>query len=237
MSFTKKIKQLLIPKKYQRKSELIFENLTTGFSRKSYSQEGEDLILHRIFERKQHGFFVDIGAHHPKRFSNTYLFYKRGWRGINIDATPGSMLPFKRIRNEDINLEIPISSVSQTLDYYMFEDHAINSFSKEMSEDRIKNSSIKFIGIKKLSTKPLSEVLDNYLPAEKEIDFFSIDVEGLDYDVLISNNWNKYKPKIIAVEIAYQTVDEILKHRVSILLGGYGYSLFAKTYNTCIFKL
>ena len=44
-----------------------------------YSQNGEDLILNRLFENKEKGFFIDVGAHHPIRFSNTYLFYKKGW--------------------------------------------------------------------------------------------------------------------------------------------------------------
>src|SRR5690242_3324544 len=69
-----------------------------GWAVKSYSQEGEDRILHSIFETVADGFYVDIGAHHPKRFSNTYLFYQRGWRGINVDAMPGSMVRFKRVR-------------------------------------------------------------------------------------------------------------------------------------------
>ena len=62
-----------------------------------FSQEGEDVILRRIFEDQKNGFYIDIGAHHPKRFSNTYYFYDRGWEGINIDATPGSMKFFKII--------------------------------------------------------------------------------------------------------------------------------------------
>jgi len=53
-----------------------------GYALKSYSQEGEDMILRRIFERQSTGFYVDVGAHHPKRFSNTYFFYKKGWSGI-----------------------------------------------------------------------------------------------------------------------------------------------------------
>ena len=56
-----------------------------------YSQNGEDLILNRFLENKEKGFFIDVGAHHPIRFSNTYFFYKKGWSGINIDAMPGSM--------------------------------------------------------------------------------------------------------------------------------------------------
>ena len=70
-----------------------------------YSQNGEDLILNRFLENKKNGFYIDIGAHHPIRFSNTYLFYKKGWRGINIDAMPGSMDLFNKIRSRDINIE------------------------------------------------------------------------------------------------------------------------------------
>jgi hypothetical protein len=58
------------------------------YSKKSYSQEGEDMILNRIFEFRNSGFYIDVGAHHPMRFSNTYFFYRKGWRGINIDAMP-----------------------------------------------------------------------------------------------------------------------------------------------------
>lgn len=79
------------------------------FFEKSYSQEGEDLILKRFFSNKEKGFYIDIGAHHPKRFSNTYLFYSKGWNGINIDAMPGSMRLFNQIRKRDLNLEVPIA--------------------------------------------------------------------------------------------------------------------------------
>ena len=68
------------------------------------------MILIRIFSNKSHGFFIDVGAHHPKRLSNTYYFYKRGWRGVNIDAMPGSMREFSKFRKRDINLEIPIGN-------------------------------------------------------------------------------------------------------------------------------
>ena len=55
-----------------------------GYAQRSYAQEGEDLLLERILGKQGKGFYVDVGAHHPVRFSNTFLFYKRGWRGINI---------------------------------------------------------------------------------------------------------------------------------------------------------
>ena len=84
------------------------------------------MILNRFFERKRNGFYVDVGAHHPKRFSNTYTFYKKGWRGVNIDAMPGSMEKFKKIRPRDINLEFAISNKNGTLVYHMFNEPALN---------------------------------------------------------------------------------------------------------------
>ena len=71
----------------------------------TFPQEGEDLILSRMFDARSKGFFVDVGAYHPFRFSNTFLFYCAGWRGINIDATPGSMIAFDKFRPGDTNIE------------------------------------------------------------------------------------------------------------------------------------
>src|SRR6185437_4393165 len=98
--------------------KLKLQKLASGFINKrqflncSFSQEGEDLVLAREFEGKTKGFFVDVGAHHPIRFSNTFKFYLQGWRGINIDAMPGSIAFHARVRLEDINLEVPISNVA-----------------------------------------------------------------------------------------------------------------------------
>src|SRR5215510_10661697 len=71
--------------------------LPVGYRRTSFSQQGEDLILARLFEGQRRGFYVDVGAHHPRRFSNTFLLYRRGWRGLNIDAAPGSMRLFRLV--------------------------------------------------------------------------------------------------------------------------------------------
>jgi len=76
----------------------------------SYSQNGEDRALWRYFEGQRDGFYVDIGAHHPFRFSNTYIFYKSGWRGINVDAMPNSMRAFRRYRKHDINIECAVGN-------------------------------------------------------------------------------------------------------------------------------
>lgn len=204
----------------------------------SYSQEGEDLILARFFEKEKNGFYVDIGAHHPQRFSNTYYFYLKGWSGINIDAMPGSMKIFDDLRPRDINLEIPISDKSEILTYYEFDEPALNSFSLPLSQERIKTSNYKIIAETQLKTQTLAEVLDKHLPPEQTIDFLSIDVEGLDYKVMISNNWDKYKPKVILVEdLELSSLKNINTSKVCLFLEQRGYILLVKTMRTLIFKL
>lgn len=206
------------------------------YSTISYSQEGEDMILARLFETKQNGgFYVDVGAHHPIRFSNTYLFYKKGWRGINIDAMPGSMKLFNKLRPRDINIEKAISDKKQVLTYYVFNEPALSGFSKELSEKRDKMSNYFILKTIEIETTTLEKVLDEYLPAGQEIDFLSIDVEGLDFEVLKSINLNKYKPKVILIEILEVSLEDIINHEITLFLKQFGYRVYAKTMNTVFF--
>ncbi|MDD3597487.1 FkbM family methyltransferase [Sulfuricurvum sp.] len=202
---------------------------------KSYSQEGEDIILHRLFNKYPTGFYIDVGAHHPIRFSNTYLFYKKGWRGINIDAMPGSMKPFNKLRPNDINIEQPVSDKKEILTYYAFNEPALNGFSKELSKQREGYEDFFITFTKEMITSTLEEILDTYLPVDQEISFLSIDVEGLDFSVLKSNDFNKYRPKVILIEILESNLSNIANNEISRYLENYSYTTFAKTINTVFF--
>ncbi len=232
------IKELVIKvlgEKYARQWYMYFKGLTNGFSTRIYSQEGEDLILKEFLSDVKKGFYVDVGAHHPIRFSNTYMFYKMGWNGINIDAMPGSMKAFDRRRPRDINLEMGVSDKKGFLTYYMFDEPALNSFSKELSEERDNNSNFKIVDKKRVKTYPLSYILNKYLPKGKVIDFMSIDVEGLDLMVLKSNDWNRYSPTFILVESIGEDIEDILKGDVYTFLKNKGYTIVGKTYRTLVF--
>ena len=223
----------ILPKQWL---EYIRIKILSSYATKSYSQEGEDMILRRIFEHKADGFYVDVGAHHPVRFSNTYLFYKQGWTGINIDAMPGAMKLFNKIRPKDINLEQAISEKEKTLTYYQFNDPALNGFDVELSENRDSEPNGYNIQFKtQLKTKSLEIILDDYLPINKIIDFMSIDVEGLDYEVLRSLNLIKYKPRVLLLEILY-TSDNNNKNEIVSYLEQNGYIYFAKALNTTFFR-
>jgi FkbM family methyltransferase len=194
------------------------------------------MVLNRIFENKKAGFYVDVGAHHPMRFSNTYFFYRRGWRGINIDAMPGSMGVFNEDRPSDINLEIPVSDKDEVLTYYIFNEPALNGFSKELSDSRNGLRQYKIIDTKELRTRTLASILDEFMPVGQKIDFLSIDVEGLDFQVLNSNNWEKYKPEVVLVEVLGSTLGQIMDSEAVAYMQKNGYIVFAKTFNTVFFK-
>ncbi len=204
----------------------------------SYAQEGEDLVLRRYLGNKDKGFFVDIGAHHPVRFSNTYLFYKKGWRGINIDAMPQSMKPFMLERPEDINLEVPVSDKEEEIDFYIFNEPALNTFSSEQAEIKAAMKDFKLIEKRKLKTRTLASILNEHVKPGTQIDFMSVDVEGFDHRVLSSNDWNKFRPTMIIVEDLLRDLDKIYKEsEIHKLLTGKGYKLTAKTYNSVFYKL
>lgn len=238
----KKLKKLLLkitPKKilnlYQ-EPILNQSRVLDNFSTLSYSQEGEDLILQRIFEGQKTGFYVDVGAHHPKRFSNTYFFYKIGWKGINLDATPGSMTEFQKIRSRDINLEKAISDKNELLKYYIFNEPALNTFSYEEAKKKDGLRDFKIIKELEIQTSQLSEVLNKYLRPTQSIDFLNIDVEGYDYKVLKSLDFSIYKPSVILIESLNSNIAKIEDDEIYQFLKLNSYFLVAKTFNTLIFK-
>jgi FkbM family methyltransferase len=203
----------------------------------SWSQEGEDQILRRIFEGKSQGFYIDVGAHHPRRFSNTYLFYRQGWNGLNIDAMPGSMKSFHKDRPRDINLEFGIGLNESQLDYYIFNEPALNGFSKDLSNERNEaKSNYQIEKIIKVKVFPLSVVLDRNLPVGQDIDFISVDAEGLDFEVLKSNDWTKYRPKFVLAEILNGSLNDIEKSSIGRLMANNGYLVYAKCVHTVFFK-
>lgn len=200
----------------------------------SYSLEGEDLILSRYFEGEKSGFYVEVGAYHPVRFSNSYLFYKKGWHGINIDARPGSMKLFNRIRPRDINIEAAISDEMEELTYYMFNEPALNSFDKTLSETR-KSENFKLISTMKLKTQLLSDVLEKNI-SDSRINFMSIDVEGFDLKVLKSNDWKKFRPELILIEVIDFNINTLIESPINKWLQSVGYEFWAKTLTAMFYK-
>ena len=173
----------------------------------SFSSAGEDMILrHLVGSDKRDGFYVDVGAWDPVKLSNTYFFYLQGWRGINIDARPGSRSLFEQVRPRDINIEVGISTRAGEMTYYVVGEHStMNSFSREFLEH------IGMLGEVKreipVQVLPLADVLDRHLPKGQAIDFMNVDVEGHDLEALQSNDWDRFRPRFLVVEDVHAGAD------------------------------
>ena len=204
-----------------------------------FAQSGEDSILHALFSdilkrdiTGYKGFFVDIGAYDPVKFSNTYFFYLNGWSGINVDPCPGSKKLFDLQRPRDINIEAGISLAEGPLTYYFIDEHStMNTFSKAYLE---LNGLIPYVQKEiPINTMRLSTLFEKYLPKGQEMDLLNIDAEGFDLEILQSNDWQKYRPKVICAELSpVKTMSDVLQNETYDYLSALDYVAVSKNYIT-----
>ena len=171
-----------------------------------YSQFGEDKILLEIIPKQfTNGFYVDVGCFHPKKYSNTYMLFKKGWKGINIDMEKDKIESFDLARPTDYNFLGAISDKSEKVKIYRNQKFGVSS---TLNENFIKKEDI--IDEDYIQTTTLNVVLENSPFKGKKIDFLNIDTEGNDLKVLKSLDFDIYNPSIIIVETHLKKIDEII---------------------------
>jgi FkbM family methyltransferase len=212
--------------------EQVRDVLPGGHGRTSLAQEGEDLILERIFEKQAEGIYVDVGAHHPLRYSNTHLLYRRGWHGVNIDATPDSMAPFQRLRPRDINLEIGVTATEEERDFFIFNEPALNTFDGERAKSLAKPP-YSITEVRKVRCAPLSTILREQ--GIGAIDLLTIDVEGLDFQVLQTVDWEVCRPHVVITEQFSRDLAALLATELHRYMQDRGYRIVAKTFNSVFY--
>lgn len=204
-----------------------------GTPQKTYSGEGEDLIIKKVFRGMRNGTYVDVGCYHPLVGSNTYLLHKNyGWSGINIDANPETIALFNKKRPQDTNLNYGVGERNENLTFYRFTEPAVNTFSKAFYEERLKQGS-ELLEKKEIEVRTLAELLDS-CNLNKPIDVLDIDVEGLDLAVVKSNNWDKYRPKMILIEDQTE-VNDLYGLPSYQYLTPLGYKLIFNTFSTSFY--
>ena len=194
----------------------------------SYSQYGEDMILRAMFARypvSYRGFYVDVGAHHPLRFSNTQYFYEQQWNGVCVDPLPGTARMFARWRPRDVVLEIGVAETEGEMTYYMFDEPALNTFSEKTAKD----NSGRLKGTRKVKTRALRGILADHLAPGCTIDFLSVDVEGMDLQVLRSNDWQQFRPCVVLFEeMSVQSMLEVADLESDVFMRRNGYVAVAR---------
>lgn len=201
----------------------------------SYSQLGEDIFLAHVL-RHRAGFYVDVGCHDPFRFSNTAVFHLyRGWTGINIDADPRAIERFRTHRPADINIHCGVSDEEGELVFTTFKDGAQNSFDAS-SVARSVGKTLRIEEVIMVPVRPLRDILDQHLPPGRQIDFMDIDCEGFDDKVIAGNDWKRYRPAFLCVEIHGLKLSEPMKHPTVRRLAELRYKLVSHHLVTSIFQ-
>ena len=170
--------------------------------KKSYSQCGEDIIMKFLFDnllKIDKPTFIDIGANHPYRSNNTFLFYKNGSMGINVEPNIFLYKNLKKCRKIDINLNIGVSDSVGELDFYRIYPNGISTFLKKEALRLQKEYGYKIEDINKIKVDTIRNIINKYCNGVFP-DLLSIDIEGLDEQILKSIEFEKTAPTMIVTE-------------------------------------
>lgn len=195
------------------------------------------MILQRLLGAKGEGFYVDIGAHHPRRFSNTCHYYLRGWRGINVDADERAVAALAHERPRDINLHLGVGLEEGAFEFIHYDEPALNTFDEDMAEHRARDfPQYRVSHTSMVAVKPLRTILDHHLEPGQVIDFLSVDVEGKDLEVLRSNDWDRFRPRFVVAECQGAMLASVNEHETVHFMGSQGYVGRAMTLNSVVFQ-
>lgn len=207
-----------------------------GHGEVSYAFYAEDLTIDQLFKERRQGFFVDVGAHRPILASNTYRLYMRGWRGLNIDAWPGSMADFNKLRPEDINLEMGVAATKGRLRFHVFNDPAMNTFDPDVARKVCEDPRFRIEMEVDVETDTLASILDKHLPAGRTVDMLNLDAEGRDLDILRSNDWSRFSPLWILVENHQCDIRALIAGEMHRYMESLGYHLYVRGLKTCFYS-
>lgn len=205
----------------------------------TYAQCGEDIIIDFLRKRlglKQEFTYLDVGAFHPSRFSNTYFFYRKGFSGVCVEPDPElcRIIANKRSRDKVLNVGLGFTSEPYA-DFYQMSSRTLNTFSREEAERYVAEQGKQIDKIIKIPLVNINELISLNFPASP--DFISIDVEGLDYDIVRSIDLERFRPAILCVETAVFSEDRSggKLTEVSNYLLGKGYMVYADTFINTIY--
>jgi FkbM family methyltransferase len=212
-----------------------------GRGKRAYGQFAEDVLLERLITRSK-GYYVDIGAFHPKFGSNTYFLWKRGWHGINVDVDDYKIALFRRFRPADVNLAVGISSKNTEMTFYYQNGGtygSMSSFDEQFARSRAEKMG-RSTGSRRVPVRTLNWLLENHLPRRDngsyiDVDFLNIDVEGHEYEILNALDFDRFRPLCLCVEIHASGIDELQDRPTYQLLQSHGYQMAAWSAPSCIF--
>lgn len=204
----------------------------------SFSQAGEDICIDFLLQQLKitKPSYLELGVCNPITGSNTYLFYTRGATGVLVEADKSQISTIKKQRPNDKVVNAGVSSAGESeADFYVFELQGYNTFLKEEAIHREKNSPYKIIRVDKVKLENINSIIAGNFKSYPNL--LSIDIEGLDYEVLKSLDYNKYPIPIICAETCTYSETHIKPKNklIAELMLSKGYMIYADTYVNTIF--
>jgi FkbM family methyltransferase len=176
--------------------------------RGTFSQHGEDRFVLEYFDNRP-GFYIDVGANHPFRASNTYLLYLNGWRGITIEPLPHLSRKHRLYRPHDLHFNGGAGSREGTMQFYEMTPNLASTFDAELAADWIRRKQAVQTSCRDMPVTTIA-LLWKQLGVHRQVDFLTVDCEGRDLDVLRGIDWSFTKPRLITIETDHEhTAGEI----------------------------
>ena len=193
-----------------------------------FGQKGEDFLVNLIFNNKENGVYIDVGAHNGIRFSNSFAFSRLNWTGILVEAHPDYYNLCKKAReNERTKMyNVACSDVDKsTVTFYSNYRGSLSTLNPNLNEfykshytnyyvDKDYNHKVNNFtnGNIEVEAKKLDTIIEENLSFlnNKDIDLISIDVDGSEEYVLKGFDINKYKPRVIIFEVS--VVRNVIEH-------------------------
>lgn len=168
-----------------------------GVPRVSYARHQEDILLDRVFRGQATGTYVDVGANHPMLHSNTYFFYQRGWRGINIEPLRQHCALFHRHRPGDTTLAAAVSDREGARPFYEIPVNSELSTLSAIEAERIRAEGHEVVEYEVPVRSLRSIIAEHRIPPP---DFLSIDVERYEERVIRGMPLDVWRPGVLIVE-------------------------------------
>jgi FkbM family methyltransferase len=206
-------------------------------ARESFAQCGEDLIIAYVFNALGRAKirYLDIGAHHPTYLSNTHYFYLRGHRGVCVEPDASLLAAFRRERAGDTLLNVGIAPEEGEADFYVLTTPTLNTFSKQEAERFASYGQQRIERVERIAIRNVNALIREHFAAAP--DLLSLDVEGLDLQILRSLDFAALGPDVCCVETLSYTEDKSERKLTEIIdfMASQGYFVYADTYVNSIF--
>ena len=204
----------------------------------SFSQLGEDRIIKFLLDTLgiQRCRYLDVGAHHPSRLSNTYLMYTLGGSGVLVEPNPALASLISEMRPRDLCLNVGMAGRSgSAMPFYVMKSDTLSTFSRREAERMASECGEAIVEVRYLDVLAPDAVLADHF--SDGLNLVSLDVEGLELEILEAFDLQRYRPEVFCIETVSYSMggDGVKSTELAQFMLSHGYRIFADTYINTIF--